>query len=177
VTGDEGDPRPQFRQRFSRRSQRLLPTSSSRASIRPARILQHFAHDRDIYGLTNSAAVPPRADLDTNLQGKLGVPQSAGASTVGQSGHVHRDGAPAGPAPERRTGAVQFVVDGSNFGSPFRSSTARPQVPAFSFLTHAGHSAFAVYSGSASFSANTSSLLSQSVSAAATSVSLSSYRA
>jgi hypothetical protein len=60
------------------------------------------------------------------------------------------------------TGTVQFVIDGSSYGSPVSLSSGAAQVSVT--LTSGTHSVAATYSGSSSFAASNSSTLSQTVS-------------
>jgi Bacterial Ig-like domain (group 3)/Bacterial Ig-like domain (group 2)/MBG domain len=62
------------------------------------------------------------------------------------------------------TGTVQFSVDGSNYGSPVTLSNGTAAIS--DALASGSHTIVAVYSGSTSFAASTSSTLSQTVSSA-----------
>ena len=61
------------------------------------------------------------------------------------------------------TGTVQFVVDGSNFGTPVAVSSGSATSGSTSTLTAGGHSVVANYLGGAGFTASSSSTLTQTV--------------
>jgi hypothetical protein len=99
----------------------------------------------------------------------LGV--SAQASVFGQSVSFTATVSVASPGAGMPSGTVQFVVDGSNAGSPVNVSTAGG-VTAASFSTASlatgVHTVVASYSGDASFTSSTATALTQTVSKAMT---------
>ena len=75
---------------------------------------------------------------------------------------------PVAPGAGTRTGTVQFVVDGLNFGSPVALSGSNATSAANSSLSVGAHTVAAIYSGDTNFNASTSTNLAQTVNKANT---------
>jgi len=103
----------------------------------------------------------------------ISVISSQNPSTHGQPVSFTGVVSPVPPATGTPTGAVQFKIDGSDFGSPVALSGGSATSDATSTLAAGSYTVSAVYSGEANFDSSTSSPLTQTVNKAAATVTLS----
>jgi hypothetical protein len=94
------------------------------------------------------------------------VTSSVSPVAVGQAVHFVATVAAITPGAGTRTGSVQFVVDGANFGSPVTVAGGIATSAATSTLAVGTHLVSAVYSGDANFLASTAANFTQTVSVA-----------
>ncbi len=95
---------------------------------------------------------------------------SASSSAFGQSVTFTATVSAFAPGSGTRTGTVQFVIDGSNSGSPVALSGGTATSAPISSLPLGSHTVTATYSGDTNFTTSTSSTLTQTVGQASTSI-------
>lgn len=104
-------------------------------------------------GRTNRATITINQASTTT-----GVTSSVNPSKVGQSVNFTATINPVSPATGTPTGTVQFVVDGSNFGSPVALSGGTATLSNVTSLSAGNHTVSANYSGDANFTSSSGSL-------------------
>jgi hypothetical protein len=97
-----------------------------------------------------------------------GVVSSANPSVYGQSITFTATVTASAPGSGTPSGTVQFKIGGINFGTPVALASGSAVSSANGSLSLAGHNVTAVYSGSVSYNASTSEVLSQTVNQAVT---------
>jgi hypothetical protein len=136
------------------------------AGTYPTGVSASWAGDGSFAGSSGTAQlVVSQASTSVSVSG------SANPSVFSQSVSFTANVSSAGGTP---TGTVQFMIDGTNFGSPAAvDGTGKATSGTTTTLTVAGHSISAVYSGDSNFSTSTGSV-SQTVNKANVSVTLTS---
>lgn len=92
------------------------------------------------------------------------VTSSANPAGVGQSINFVTTVAALAPGAGTRTGTVQFIVDGANFGSPVTLVSGSASSAAISSLALGSHTISAIYSGDANFTGSTAANFSETIS-------------
>lgn len=88
---------------------------------------------------------------------------TANPAGVGQAINFVATVAAVAPGAGTRTGTVQFVLDGANFGSPVTVVSGSASSASINSLSMGTHTVWAIYSGDANFVGSTSATLSQSI--------------
>ena len=112
----------------------------------------------------NTSTSPALTQAVAKANATVGITSTANPSTAGQSVSFRATVTAAPPGTGTPTGTVQFVVDGSNFGTPVTLSGGVATSPATTTLTVANHTVTAAYGGSTNFNSSNSSTFTQTVS-------------
>lgn len=166
VTDDEADRAHNFAAGFAtiiNGSTNLFVPGSDSQYVTPYNILRTV---ESMYGLPLLGNSSTSAALDANAAGKLGAPASSGSAIVGQTQTFA-----ATITPSTATGSVQFLVDGTSAGAPVSLNNGYAS-QAIAFSSAGQHLVTAVYSGSSSFAGSASPAFTETVTPAATSLSL-----
>lgn len=122
-------------------------------------------------GFASSASVPA-SHVVNRAQSSARVVSSAPVSGFGQPVQFAAILEPVAPAGGVPSGAVQFVIDGVNFGAPVRLVDGEATSPVTSALTAGSHTVAVVYEGFGSFLGTTSPAIVQTVTPAVSSTAL-----
>ena len=147
-----------------------MATSSAISSLAVAghTVTAVYSGDSNFTGSDNTAS--PLTQTVNQASTTTAVASSANPSVFGQSVTFTATVSAVAPGAGARTGTVQFVIDGSAFGSPVSLSGGTAVSGAISSLAVAGYTVTAVYSGDSNFtgSDNTGAPFTQTVNPAST---------
>jgi hypothetical protein len=127
-----------------------------------------YAGSSNFSASTSAAVAQTVSKASTNTL----LVSSAVNSVFGQSVSFKATVTPVSPGAGTPTGTVQFVVDGSNFGSPVTIASSIALSASTTSLSVGTHNVVAVYSSDLNFVASTAAALTQSVSKSTTLTSL-----